>query len=112
MARTALAVQEVPRTGLNATYSAANVDGHSVPNDGRMLLHIKNGATDVVVTLVIPRTVDGQAVVSPTVTVTALEERFIGPFPPGPYNQNGGVGDQIHINFDDVANVTIAALRI
>ena len=112
MARTELAVQAVSRQGLDPVYTAANVDGHSVQSDGRMLLHVKNGATAVVVTLDIVRTIDGQAVVDPTVTVPGSGERFIGPFPAEFYNQGGAVGDLIHIDFDDIANVTIAALRI
>ena len=113
MARTVLAVQIVPRTGLNAVFTAANTDGHSVANDGRMFLHVKNGVTaTVVVTLVIPQTVDGQAVTNRTVSIPTSNERYIGPFPAGTYNQGGGVGDQIHIDFDQVVNVTIAALRI
>lgn len=112
MARSALAVQNVDRTGLDPVYTSANVDGHSVQNDGRMLLHVKNGATAVVVTLDITRTVDGQAVVDPTITVPDSGERFIGPFPAEPYNQGAGLGDVLHIDFDDIVNVTIAAFRI
>lgn len=112
MPRTELAVQDVSRVGGTATYTAANVDGHSVQNDGRMLLHVKNGAVNVVVTLVITRTIDGQAPANRTVTVIATEDWFIGPFPSDSYNQGGTVGDKIHIDFDDISNVTIAALRI
>ena len=60
----------------------------------------------------IARTVDGQAVVDPTITVPDSEERTIGPFPAEPYNQGGADGDVIHIDFDNIVNVTIAALRI
>lgn len=112
MARTALAVQVVTRAGLNAAYTAANVDGHSIQNDGRMLLHVKNGATDETVTLKIPRTIDGKAVTNPTVVVTASQDRFIGPFPVEIYNQGGADGDVIHIDFAEVTNTTIAALRV
>ena len=112
MARTALTVQPMARTGLEATYGAANGDGHSFQNDGRTFLHIKNGATDCVITVATPRTVDGQAVTPRTVTCTADEERFIGPFPPSLFNQMGAAGDVVHVDFDDVSNVTVAALRI
>ena len=112
MARSELAVQPVSRQGLDPVYTAANVDGHSVQNDGRMLLHVKNGAVEVILTLFIARTVDGQPVVSILATVPDSGERFIGPFPAEVYNQGGSVGDLIHINFNDVSNVTIAAFRI
>lgn len=112
MARTALTVQDVVRTGLEATYAAANGDGNSFNNTGREILHIKNGATDCVVTVQTPRTVDGQAVTARTVTVTATEERFIGPFPPAIFNQGGSNGDVVFVDYDDVSNVTVAVIRV
>lgn len=109
MARVTLAVQPVSRAGLEPAYAAAEADGNAFLNDGRTMLHVKNGATNVVATLQIPRTLDGQAVADPTVTVPATEERMIGPFPPGVYNQTDGA---LYVDYDDVANVTVAAIRL
>lgn len=109
MARVAISVQNIGRAGLEPAYTAAAADGNSFPNDGRTFLHVKNGATDVVVTTRITKVVDGQAVTNPTVTVPATEERMIGPFPPGLYNQSD---DTVYVDYDDEANVTIAAIRL
>lgn len=110
MARTALAVQEVRRTGLTPAFAAANVDGHSVPNEGRTWLHVKAGVTPVTVTLETPGTVDGLAVADRTVVVAASSERLIGPCPPGIYNQPGT--GELFVNFDQVSGITIAAFRL
>jgi len=110
MARTALAVQTVIRAGLTPSYAAANVDGHSIPDDGRTYAHVKTGGTGCVVTEVTPGTVDGLAVPDRTVTIGTSSERLIGPFTPGgPYSQPGG---EVHLNFDSVTTVTIGAFRV
>lgn len=112
MARSALTVQPIGRTGITPSYANANADGNSFANSGREFLHIKNGATDCVVTVQTPRTVDGQAVTSRTVTVTASQERMIGPFPPAIFNQGGSLGDVVHVDYDDESNVTVAVFRL
>jgi hypothetical protein len=112
MAATELTVQAVARTGLEATYTAANADGgHVVDNqaDRRMFLHVKNGDSGAhTVTVATPGTVDDLAISDLEVTIPAGEERFIGPFPSSVYNSSG----QVTVTFDGVTSVTIAALRL
>jgi hypothetical protein len=109
MARTALSVQQVVRTGLTPSYGAANGSGgHSLPNSGVEMVHVKTGGTGCVVTIQTPGTVDGLAVPDRTITIGTNSERMIGPFPPGVYNQADG---SIYIDFDSVTTVTIAAIR-
>lgn len=112
MARAALTVQSVTRLGIQPSYVAAESDGNSFNNTGREFLHVKNGATDCVVTVQVPRTVDGQAVSAREVTVTATEERLIGPFPPAIFNQGGALGDVVHVDYDDESNVTVGVFRV
>lgn len=112
MARAALTVQQIARTGLEPAYAAAEADGNAFDNTGREFLHVKNGATQCVVTVKTARTVDGQGVTDRTVTIPATEDRMIGPFPAAIYNQLGGAGDVVHVDYDDVSNVTVAALRL
>jgi hypothetical protein len=109
MARTALAVQDVVRTGLTPVYSAANVAGHSIENNGRVVLHVKTAGTPCTVTIQTPGTVDGMAVADRTVALGATAERFIGPFPPD-YDQP--TGDGVYVDFSAVTAVTVAALRV
>lgn len=110
MARTALAVQQVRRAGLEPAYTAANADGHAIANTGKEVLHVKNGGGGSInVTAVIPGTVDGQAIGDRVVAVPAGEERIIGPFPGTIYDQPGTT--DMHVDFSGVTSVTVAALR-
>jgi hypothetical protein len=110
MARTALTVQQINRSGVTPSYTAANVDGHSIANDGTVVLHVKNGgASPINVTVPIPTLVDGQAVSSRVVAVANAGEKIIGPFPAAQYNQSAG---DVNVDFSAVTSVTVAALRI
>ena len=116
MADITLTVQQTARTGLVATYTDSSstvplttTDTFFANNNGRTFLHVQNGATDVVVTVHTPNTVDGLAVADRAVTVTADTEAFIGPFQPDVYN---GADHQMSFEFDDVTNVSVAVLRV
>ncbi len=111
MARTALAVQTPTTAGLNPVYSAANVDGHSIANDGATILIAKNaGASPCVITEVAPGKFAGLELTDPTVTVPITTgERILGPWNPAAFNQPDGT---VHINFDQVTSVTVAAIKV
>ena len=116
MADITLTVQQTARTGLVATYTDSSstvplttTDTFFANNNGRTFLHVQNGATDVVVTVHTPNTVDGLAVADRAVTVTADTEAFIGPFQPDVYN---GADHQMSFEFDDVSNVSVAVVRV
>jgi hypothetical protein len=110
MARTAINYQQIARTGLETAYSAAVADGGKFSNDGRMFLHVKNGAgAPINVTIQTPGTVDGLAVAEQVVAVTNAEERMIGPFPPNIYNQTDGM---VYVDYSAVTDVTVALLRL
>jgi hypothetical protein len=111
MARTALTVQQISRSGLGPAYTAANVDGHSVDNrNQKLFLHVKNGsASSINVTVVTPATVEGLAVADLVVAVPNGGERMIGPFSNRPFNQTDGT---IHVDFSAVTTVTVAAFKI
>jgi hypothetical protein len=110
MARTVLPVQQVARTGLIPAYSAANADGHSIANDGRVFHHVKNGSgSSINVTMPTPVTVDDLAVADLVVAIAAGAEKMIGPFPPGIYNQADGT---MHVDYSAVTTVTVAAVRL
>lgn len=105
-----LTVQDIVQTGLEASYAAAAGGGDEIPNTGQQFLHVKNGGgSDIVVTITSTATYGGLAVADPTVTVTAGEDRFIGPFPPGVYNNSNG---RVAVAYDSVTSVTVAALRL
>ena len=119
MARGVLATQSTVRTGLVASYTAATVDGHGVDNaDQKTVIHVKNGGgVAVVVTFPTVPTVDGLAIPDRTISIPAGEERYIGPFPKGIYNQDDTAGDTgikecLFIDTDVQASVTYAAIKL
>ena len=111
MARTALTIQSIVRTGLNPTYTSANADGHSVVNDGKKtFVHVKNGsASSINVTIQTPNTVDDLTVSDRVVAVPAGAERLIGPFPVETYSQSDGA---VYVDFSAVTTVTCAAFKV
>lgn len=111
MARTALTLQSIVRTGLSPAYTGANADGHSVTNEGKKtLVHVKNGGgSSINVTIQTPNTVDSLAVSDRVVSVPSGEERMIGPFPVETYNQSDGT---IYVDFSAVTSVTVAAFKV
>ena len=52
MARTSLARQQLADTGLMAAYSPAAAEGHTVENNGRVILHVRNDSeSEVTITI-------------------------------------------------------------
>ena len=111
MARTALVPQQVVRTGLTPVFSAANADGHSIANDGKVVLEVKNtSGAPINVTIQTPGSVDGLAIADLVVAIPLTSgDKIIGPFPPGIYNQADGT---IYVDFAAAPGLTVAALRI
>lgn len=108
MARTALTPQVVTRTGITPSFAAANVDGHSVPNNGHRALRIKNSGSETTLTVKVGKTIDGQTAAGKTVTIPATTGDVItGFWPVGDYNQPDG---SIHIDYTVTTGVTIAVL--
>ena len=81
-------------------------DQFQVPNDGKLLLHVKNGGT--VANLVFDRTYadDGVSLPDRTEAVPPNSERFIRDFPPRIY------GDTLEFAIADKTEVTLAILRL
>lgn len=111
--RSTLVVYDVVRTGVKPVYVSAGAGGElhdAFPNDGRVILNVKNGAgAPITVTIETPGTVDGLAIAELIVTVPNAEERWIGPFPPNTYNQDAGT---VYVDYSAVTTITVAALRI
>jgi hypothetical protein len=117
MATTQLVVQDIVRTGLEAVYVAAvSGDGHAVDNAGRRtFLHVINGSGgDVDVTIATPNTADGLVIADRVVTVTAGEERMIGPFPSmyEQYDADNAIEQAFIVTYESTASVTVAALKL
>ena len=114
MARTDLPVQEVPVAGVALSFTAANADGHSISNDGKTFLYVKNGSgAPINVTLQTPGTVDGLAVADRVVAVPAGGERIISDLRPDAYNRppTGTDPNEVYVDFSAVTTVSVAAFR-
>ncbi len=113
MAYANLSTQIVVKAGLTPAYTAATLsDGNKFSNTGKEFIHVVNaGGSPCVVTMPTPATISGLAIEDKTVSVTAGEERMIGPFEPGIYNQPADKG-KCYITYDQATSVTIAVIRI
>lgn len=90
MPGTAMAKQAPNTNGVVPTYNVA-VAANSIQNNGRTLLHVKNGSgASINVTLVATATQDGVAMPNKVIAVAAGAEKMIGPIPPGLYNFSDG----------------------
>jgi hypothetical protein len=106
MAASTLTPQQVSDSGLQATYTAADVNGHTFVSGANKVLHVKNGGgAPITVTITTPGAVGGLAIADRTVSVTNATDKFIGPF--------GSVyGDPVAVAFSSVTSVTVALLAV
>lgn len=106
MTVTTINYQSIARTGLETTYAAVNgTDGNQFQNDGRMFLHVKNGAGAPIHVYIA-----GRADVNDLdVTVTNGESRMIGPFPTNLYND---ANRRVQVTYSSGTSVTAAVLRL
>jgi len=108
-----LVVKKVVLTGLNPddpAYVACAAGGDACPNSGYTFLHVKNAHTSAWVVTVnsiakCSQGYDHDAVVS----VPASEERMIGPFDRGRFND---ANQKLEITYDGVTALTIAAIEV
>jgi hypothetical protein len=108
-----LSVQTIVETGLEPTYATAAGGGDTFPNTGEEFLHVINGSgSDRTVTITPTQTNASNPAYglltksAPAVTVTAGEERMIGPFPQGAYGQSPA------ITYSGVTSITIAVIKL
>ena len=111
MGTTVLAPQVLDRDGAELALSAANEDGHTIANNGRMFIVFTNGsAANCEVTIATPGQVDGLDIEELVVDVVLAETWVIGPFPPAIYNTDPGTTDVITATFEDHEDMTLAAV--
>ena len=115
MADIQLNVQDAARGGTVLVYSTSTTvppltasDRFQIPNNGNVQIMVKNGATATVLSVEVAQTVDGLAIADREVTIAANSDAVLGPFPPSIYNDGDG---DLNLSFDDVAHVSIVAIR-
>lgn len=91
MALETLTVQTVDRVGAVITLASITIaGGFRFLNDGKTILYIVNDAGALTLNFTIQPTLDGEAVATKTVVVTASEVWRMGPFPTRWYNDANG----------------------
>lgn len=102
--------EQLSRNGTTPTFTAVDVLGDRVVNDGRTLLRFKNAnAASRTVTMSIPVTVDGQAVAGKTVVIPALTGDVETDVYPPEYNNAAG---ELSWTYSADTGLTIAVRRI
>ncbi|HSV91722.1 MAG TPA: hypothetical protein VLH81_01550 [Desulfobacterales bacterium] len=101
-----LTVQQPALAGTAVTYGAAAAGGDSFPNDGRTIVHVKNGGgSSINVTIARSRTCDMGQTHNVVVAVPNGDERIIGPF------DRNDFGPSVALAYSGVTSVTVAAVR-
>ena len=107
MALESLTVQAANRTGAEVALQAVTtVGGFQFPNDGKTILYVVNDAGALVLNFTVQPVVDGEAVDTKDVSVTASETWIIGPFPTQWYNNASGTC-VVAVDADLAAGVTL-----
>lgn len=109
MAASEIISQECTSAGLEVTFESANADGNYFTNNGRKVLRVKNGGgADITITVDSPTECDQGFTHDVEVTVTASEERDIGPFKTTRFNDSNG---RVNITYSGVTSVTVAVIE-
>jgi hypothetical protein len=101
-------VDQVVRGGIEPTFETATETGDAFLNDGKVWIHVINGAGELVLTIITQQTIDGEAVDDKTVTIDASTTQVIGPFPTEIYNDGDGL---VQLTYSKHEEVTIAFLK-
>jgi len=107
-----LSVQEITRSGLAPTYSAAASGGDSFPHGAMTFFHVKNGDTsshDVTFASQINSAGQGLEPADLVVTIPDGGEKMIGPFSDRAFEDADG---NVQVSYDATTSVTVAALTI
>lgn len=106
-----LTVQQASLAGLTPTYAAASAGGDSFPNDGNIVLHVKNtnGSQRTVTVASQKAATPGLAPSNNAVVVAATNgDKVIGPFDPSVWNDANG---SVQVTYSAETGVTVAAIR-
>ncbi|GAA0638230.1 hypothetical protein GCM10010174_70100 [Kutzneria viridogrisea] len=109
MARDVPTPQAFVIDGVAPTYSAVSGNNDQVANNGRRLVHVKNGGgSSLTVTVGIGGAINGHSPTGVAVSIAAGADKFIGPFPAS-YNQADGT---VYLDYSATASVTRAVLEL
>lgn len=103
MARDVPIVYPFVTDGLAGTYTAPTANNDQVANNGRRVVHVKNGSgSSLTVTVNIGGAINGHTPAAIPVTIAAAADKYFGPFPAS-YNQPDG---NVYLDYSAVATIT------
>lgn len=106
-----LTVQQTDLDGTTPSYAAAAGGGDEFTNDGRTMLHVKNGGAGSITVTVNSRVNCNQGYDHDSVTtIGAGAEAMIGPFDTTRFNDPAT--GRASITYSGVTSVTIAAVKV
>ncbi len=103
-----LVPQDVSTAGVVPTYAAATSGGDQFANDGKTMVHVKNGGTTTTVTVASQQACSQGATHNTAVAVTSGGERMIGPFDTSRYSDSGG---NVLLTYSAVTSLTIGVFQ-
>jgi hypothetical protein len=110
-----LTVQQISRAGINPTLAAAAAGGDAFANSGKTFMRVKNGHATLARTVTIASQLPAGAIPQGTakadlsISVTALEERWIGPLDPATFNDANG---RVVATYSSEADLTVGAFAL
>lgn len=105
-----LTVADINTAGYTPTYASAAGGGDQFSNDGKTLIHIKNGSGGSITVTIASQVACSQGGTHNTaVAIPAGEERFIGPFPPDRYCDANGM---TQLTYSGVTSLTIRPMSL
>lgn len=103
-----LTVQQVSLSGIDPTFSAADVAGDTFTNYGKSILVVKNGDTTAKTVTIASNVCSYGHNHDVVVSVPAGEERQIGNFSQDRFNNDGF---EVSVSYDSVTSLTVAAIK-
>lgn len=104
-----LSVQTITLSAITPSFTTASFGGDQFANSGYEFLWIKNSSGSSVTVTIDSQTPCNQGYDhNVTVTVPAGQERVVGPFQPGRFNDANG---NVKITYSSTANVTVGVFK-
>jgi len=105
-----LTVQNISLTGITPSYASAAAGGDEFANTGDTYFQIKNGGSEITLTIETPAKIEGIDIAEITVTIPATTgDKVIGPFDPSIFNQSTG---RVAVTYSAVTTVTVGAFKL
>lgn len=105
-----LTVQNISLAGITPTYAAAAAGGDEFANTGDTFFQIKNGGSEITLTIQTPAKIEGIDIAEITVTIPATTgDKMIGPFDPAIFNASTG---RVVVTYSSETSITVGAFKL